>query len=274
MYLGNLNFLHYYQPQPIIYKLGLISFYWYGLFVVLGALAGIFAWRYYNRKVELFINNDYFLDIIIGCAIWGLVGARVYHVLCELFYYWRNPLEILLIWRGGLSIFGALIAGAIFIVFFARKKHFSLLTLLDGYVLAILVGEAIGRWGNYFNQEIFGSPTNRWWGIYINPSNRPDIFYSYSYFHPTFLYQFIYGLVFFLATLIFLNIIKKITPGTILSFYLIFYSAGRFLFEFLRTDYQPVIGFLRLSQWLCILMFCTGIFLFLQIKKNFVSQKR
>jgi len=317
--LGNLNFLHHYQPQPIIYKLGPISFYWYGLFVILGALAGILAWRYYNtrfaseinslgvkskedfcltpslinyKKTELFISKDCFLDIIIGCAIWGLVGARAYHVLCELSYYWQNPLEILLIWHGGLSIFGALIAGAIFIVFFARKKHFSLLALLDGYVLAILVGEAIGRWGNYFNQEIFGSPTNRWWGIYISPENRPDIFYSYFYFHPTFLYQFIYGLIIFSAILVFLNIkginpvlsalarkrkmkffvsltrliiIEKITPGVILSFYLIFYSTGRFLFEFLRIDHQPVIGFLRLSQWLCILMFGMGVFLFSQI---------
>ncbi|MEK7580290.1 MAG: prolipoprotein diacylglyceryl transferase [Patescibacteria group bacterium] len=265
MYLENLNFLHYYQPQPIIYKLGLISFYWYGLFVILGALAGIFAWHYYAKKTGSFVGRNYFFDIIIGCAFWGLIGARVYHIFCELPYYWQYPLEILLIWHGGLSIFGALIAGAIFIVFYARKKHLNLLALLDGYALAVLIGEAIGRWGNYFNQEIFGLPTDRWWGIYISPENRPDIFSSFSYFHPTFLYQFIYSLIIFSAILVFLNIIKKITPGVILSFYLIFYSIGRFLFEFLRIDHQPIIGFLRLSQWLCILMFGTGMFLFSQI---------
>ena len=211
-------------------------------------------------------------EFAFGLVVSGLVGARLYHVLNEWSYYWAHPLRIFAVWNGGLAIHGALIAGLIFLWFYTKRQSTSYLPsdamhqalqagklpatsylfwLLDLLAPAVLLGQAIGRWGNYFNQELFGYPTSLPWGIPISPANRPPEFADATYFHPTFLYESLWDLVGFimLCALLKLFINKSLMgKGYLFGVYLIFMSTGRILIEFMRIDKVPIILALRLPM--------------------------
>ncbi|MDD5291442.1 MAG: prolipoprotein diacylglyceryl transferase [Patescibacteria group bacterium] len=246
------NFLHTFNPNPILVSFGPINIYWYGFFIVLGALAAIaVAFKissYYSLKKEAIIDLAFWL--VIG----GIIGARLYHVFLEFPYYLKYPLNIFKVWQGGLAIHGAIIAGLLIIWFFAKKRNldFWLLTAIIAPGLAL--AQAIGRWGNYFNGELFGKPTNLGWGIPIDIMRRPLEYISSEFFHPTFLYESIGNFLIFLI-LISLHIwiigkkqFKNYSYFLIFSFYLIMYSILRFSLEFIRIDETPVIWSLRFPQ--------------------------
>jgi phosphatidylglycerol:prolipoprotein diacylglycerol transferase len=261
------DFFHNYHPQPVIFRLGFLSFHWYGFLLVISILIGLFLTINLAKKKN--IKSEKIFDLSIYLIFFGFIGARVYHILSEINYYTKSPLEIFYIWQGGLGIFGAFIAGIIVIYIFSLKNKIPFLTLIDLIIPSFVLGEAIGRWGNWFNQENFGKPTNSFFGIPIEWKFRPLEYLSNEYFHPTFLYQSLYNFLLFVF-LIFL--IKKkekfIGTGKIFAFYLIFYSLGRFFIEFIRINYQPIILGLRLAQFICLIMFISGIFLFKFSSKN------
>jgi len=178
-----INWLHNFNPQALLVSFGPFHIYWYGLFMVSGILialgtSSILA-KYYKIKA------DTLLDLAFWLIINGLIGARLYDVLLELSYYKSNPLDIFKIWQGGLAIHGAIIAGLITTYFFARKHKISLWTLSALIVPGLALAQAIGRWGNYFNQELFGLPTSLPWGIPISILNRPIAYLDYDYFQKT-----------------------------------------------------------------------------------------
>lgn len=206
-----------------MFNIGSLTFHVYGLLIGLGVLAGAWQAAKYNKKIW-----DV-LPWVLGC---GLVGARLYHVIDQWNYYWLHPGEIIMLWRGGLGIFGGILGGLLGL-WWQTKIWKQWLKIADAGVIGLALGQAIGRWGNYFNQELYGIPTNLRWGIYIKPENRLIEVINYDYFHPLFLYESLWCLaIFFLLK----KLNYKIGSGKTLTIYLGLYGLGRFFLEFLRLE--------------------------------------
>lgn len=210
--------------------------------------------KYYN------INSDTLFDLAFWLIINGLIGARIYEIFLQLPYYLNNPLDTFKIWQGGLAIHGAIIAGLITIYFFSKKHKIYFWILCSVIVPGLALAQAIGRWGNYFNQEIFGLPTNLSWGIPIDLVNRPLNYISNEFFQPTFLYESL-GCLFIFFVLMILNyfFIKKNNLNNsvyILSsaIYMLSYSLLRFVLEFIRIDESPVIFYMRWPQFISLII--------------------
>lgn len=244
-----INFLHTYLPNAVLVDLGFARIYWYGFLIVIGIILGLWVVIRLGRRYGL--SSDDILELALYLIIFSLIGARIYHIFLEWQYYLSSPLAVFKVWQGGLAIHGGLISGIIVLYFWAKKKKLSFWLLSDLLAPALILGQAIGRWGNYFNQEIYGYPTSLPWGIPIAPVNRPSQYLSQEFFHPTFLYESLADLLVFII-LIFGHrycLKKKKEPkGTIFFLYLILYSIIRITTEFWRIDRTVVIGPLRWPQ--------------------------
>lgn len=262
-------FLHNYSPSRILLDLGPVQIYWYGFLIFLGMILGFLI--FYKLAQKKGLNKNTIFDLVFWLVIWGVVGGRFYHILSEINYYWQNPGKIFFIWQGGLGIYGTIVAGFLVIWYFAKKKKLNFLLTLDLLVPSLALGQALGRWGNYFNQELYGRPTNLPWGIPIDPINRLPGWEGFNYFHPAFLYESLFCLGLF-GLLLFLNkkegtILKSHLQGKIFLLYVLLYSSWRLGIEFLRIDYQPEIWGLRLSQWFSIFLIIVAILFYVFYKK-------
>ena len=234
---GMVSLLHTFNPQPILVELGWFSIRWYGLLMVIGIIAGIAVVVRLARRDT--ISQDTVFDLAFYLILFSLLGARIYAVLLELPYYLKNPGEIIAVWHGGLAIHGAIIGGALTLLLYCWRKRQSFWQWADRLVVALPLGQAIGRWGNYFNQELFGKPTDLAWGIPISPANRPTEFLSSAYFHPTFLYESLLNFLNF-ALLFFLFSKLSNRRGVLAGVYLINYAIIRITMEQLRIDSTPL----------------------------------
>lgn len=254
------NWLHNLMPQAALINLGPFKIYWYGLIITLATLVGIsLIFKLTKNQKEM---QKHFSNLFFYLLIFGLIGARLYHVIFYNFrYFWQNPLEIFMLWHGGLAIYGAIIAGFLVVIFYTKKHRLLTWQYLDLLALVMPLGQAIGRWGNYFNQELFGFPCNFNWCMPISKINRPILFLESHYFHPVFLYESI--LNFSLFVILFWSFkSKKLVQGSITFYYLIGYSAIRFFMEFFRLDVSQTIGGLKWVQWLCLgIIFISVVFL-------------
>jgi phosphatidylglycerol---prolipoprotein diacylglyceryl transferase len=263
------NILHNLNPTPILISFGQINVYWYGIFIVTAILAGILVTlklaEYYKIDKNIFIDSAFILIIT------GVIGARLYHVILEFPYYFANPLSIFKLWQGGLAIHGAIIAGVITIWYLARSHKMNFWFFASLYLPGMALAQSIGRWGNYFNQELFGKPTNLPWGIPITPINRVFDYYNSQYFHPAFLYESIGSFIIFVALFsahrYFIK--NKLNKYEYIFFsYLIMYSGLRFLMEFIRIDPTPSFLNLRIPQLVSLIVIIISIaFLYLINKK-------
>ncbi|MDO8668977.1 MAG: prolipoprotein diacylglyceryl transferase [Candidatus Buchananbacteria bacterium] len=264
-----MNFLHFYQPNPIFLNLGFIQIRWYGVFVSLAILACLFLALKLAKKQN--ISSDQIYDLAIWLVVGGVVGARLYEVfVINWFYYAGNLWAIFKIWQGGLAIHGALIGGAIAVVFWSKKNKHDFWQLADLIAVVMPLGQAIGRWGNYFNQELFGRPTTWPVGLSIAENNRPLGLENYSYFQPVFLYESVLNLFLFFGLLF---VFKKLnsSKGTVAVLYLLGYSVIRFFMEFVRLDPTPVLWWLRLPQLVSLVIFVlAGLFLVRKKAINFL----
>ncbi len=236
-------FLHTWSPSPLLFSLGGFELRWYGVLLALGALAGFGLMQYLGRRKN-FREVD-LIDLFIWLTIAGFLGGRVYHVLNELPYYLNHPTQIWMVWEGGLGIHGAMMAGLAMLILFARRKKLEVWALLDVLTPALALGQVIGRWGNYFNQELFGRPTAWPWGIPIDLPNRPIQYLTSEFFHPTFLYESLGNLV-IVGLLIWLGRKRGLPPGVIALTYFTLYAILRITTESFRLDQTPIIGGLRL----------------------------
>lgn len=270
-----INFLHSFEPNPVLVSFGLIKIHWYGFFIVLAIILALSVSFFLANKYR--INKDDLFDLSFYLIIFGIVGARIYDVFLEWRYYLENPLDVFKIWQGGLAIHGGILAGILVLCFFVKKKKirglsgnnfwddfFSLSFII---VPGLALAQSVGRWGNYFNQELFGSPTNLPWGIPINILNRPVEYIFNDFFHPTFLYESI-GSLFIFALLISFHFyfLRKDKVSFQLKFfvsasYLILYSILRFFLEFIRIDFAPMFLGLRFPQIMSVLIVLFCIFL-------------
>ncbi|MEK7558166.1 MAG: prolipoprotein diacylglyceryl transferase [Patescibacteria group bacterium] len=267
-----INFLHSYHPISILVSFGFINIRYYGLFIALGTLAAMAVVLILAKHQQ--IKQEFILDIAFWLLIWGVIGARLYYVFLELPFYLNNPLNIFKIWNGGLAIHGAIIAGVLVIYWFCKKHQQNFWQLSAIIVISVPLAQAIGRWGNYFNQELFGKPTNLAWSIPIDLINRPWQYLAFSYFHPTFLYESIGNLIIFIILLVLYFALFKGNNLTANKYklcvmgYLIMYSILRFFLEFLRIDSTPIILNLRFPQFISLLIFFFAGFYLIYVKKN------
>ncbi|MEO8065752.1 MAG: prolipoprotein diacylglyceryl transferase [Candidatus Doudnabacteria bacterium] len=235
--------------NPIL-SAGPIQIRWYGLIMASSILAAYFltrknSWRFGISKTDI----D---DFAFWAVIAGIIGARVYYVIFNYSsYFSHNPSEIYKIWHGGLSIYGGILSGLVFGYFYSRKKAFSFYQLFDLIALSLPLAQAVGRFGNFVNQEAFGIPTNLPWKLYIAPKYRPVEYSSSNFFHPAFLYEALLDIAVFL---ILSRLAGKAKSGIIGWSYLLLYSLGRFFIEAIRLDSFFVSGF-RVDQVVAAVLF-------------------
>lgn len=237
--------------MPEGFYIGPIFIRFYGIIIMLGAIAGGFlAQREIKRRGY---DPEIVWDLLIWLIIGGVVGARLWHVFTpppssiELgyttIYYLTHPLDLINTRNGGLGIPGAVIGGMIALYFFARKHKLSFSEWADISAPSLALGQAIGRWGNFLNQELYGAPTDLPWKIYIDPQHRLTGFRDQAYYHPLFLYESLWNLanMFFLIWLT-RRFNDRLKSGDVLLVYMIVYPVGRFLLDFLRLDASLVGG--------------------------------
>jgi len=253
-----MNIILYPPNTPIAFYFNNIAIRWYSIFLLLAILFGI---GFIYNTLKLKYNKqlaDLFFDITPSIIITSIIGARFFYVIGDFNYYFNNPLEIILINHGGLSIYGAIIFGIFGFYFQCKKRNINFLKLIDVAALAMPMCQAIGRWGNFFNQEAFGLPSDFIIKMYITKQNRPIEFSNFEFFHPAFLYESILDVVIF----IFLNIIyfkKNTKRGTIFFLYLMLYSLTRILIENIRIDSVLNIFSIPVAILISILIFCISL---------------
>ena len=212
-----------------------IHIYFYGVILAFAILVGTFVSEYLSNKYFDF-PKGVIIDLSPYLVFFGIIGARFYYCLLNYEFYFNFPTEVLAIRHGGISIHGAIIGGLIGLIIFARRKKFSFFRLADISSLGLALGQGIGRWGNFFNSEAFGRPTDLPWKLYIAPQYRPIPYQDYEYFHPTFLYESLLDFAIF-GVLFYIVKSKKITKeGNLALIYLILYSIVRIMVEHIRID--------------------------------------
>ena len=255
------------SPGPLVFQLGPIALRWYGLLIAIAVLLGLTLATRLGRARG--IEPSLIADLLPLLVLGAVLGARLYYVLLEWRQYGGNWLDALAIWRGGIAIHGALLGGSLAAVLFCRWRRQPFWPLLDVLVPAVALGQAIGRWGNFFNSEAFGLPTDLPWKLFIPLAFRPSEFLDQAYFHPTFLYESIWNLgVCILLLLLFRAASRgriELLPGTLSCVYLLAYSSGRVWIEGLRTDPLCLLaappfceGGLRMAQLVSLLLIGLG----------------
>lgn len=236
----------------------------YALCIILGVLAAV--WLGERRWVERGGTRGQVGDVAIWAVPAGLIGARLYHVITDHDLYFgpgRHPLQALEVWNGGLGIWGAIAGGAVGAAFACRHYGIKMLPLMDTLAPALLLAQAIGRWGNYFNQELFGRPSTLPWALEISEKNRPAGYADDATFHPTFLYECLWNLG-AMGVVIYLDQKLRLGYGRCFALYVMAYCLGRGWIEHLRIDsveYDDVLG-LRLNVWTSIVLFTGALIYF------------
>jgi phosphatidylglycerol:prolipoprotein diacylglycerol transferase len=237
------------SPGPTLIELGPLVIRWYGLLIASAVLIGVSLSQYLAKRRN--VDQNLLADLAIWLVIAAIPSARLYYVLFEWEQYAQRPDQIIAIWNGGIAIHGAILGGTLAAIIFARIQKVSIWQLADLVVPSLILGQAIGRWGNFFNSEAFGDPTDLPWKLYIPPERRPAQFMQFEYFHPTFLYESLWNLMVFglLMTLFFRDLKRRphLKVGTLALVYMVAYSTGRVWIEGLRTD-SLMIGPLRIAQ--------------------------
>lgn len=234
------------SPGPIALELGPLRMHWYGIFIGSALLLGVnlSTWLAERRKMD----PDMVADLAFALVLGALPGARIYYVLFQWRDYVGHPEKMIAIWEGGIAIHGAILGGMLAGWAFARWRKISFWALTDIVVPSLILGQAIGRWGNFFNSEAYGAPTDLPWKLLIPPDRRMLGFESVAYYHPTFLYESLWNLgVFGLVMVLVLKFGQRLKPGMLFCFYAIAYSGGRFWIEGLRTD-SLMAGPLKMAQ--------------------------
>ena len=222
------------SPGAIAFELGPLTVRWYG--ILMATSIGVGFWLAHRQAEKEGLPADDILRVAQWAVIAGLIGARLYEVAFNWDYYGRYPWKIPAVWEGGLAMHGGIIVGFLTGVALAIHWRVPVLRSVDVVAPSMILGQAIGRWGNFFNEEAFGRPTNLPWKLYISPPHRPAGFAQFDYFHPTFLYESLWDFAVFLALVVWLRPLLRNRPGALFFCYVGLYSIGRFAIEALRLD--------------------------------------
>ena len=233
----------------IAFHLGPFTIALYGILIAIGVITAlIVATIEAKRRGEA---QEHLLNLALLAIPLGFIGARLYHVIDLWDFYYQNP--ALIFGGAGLGIFGAIIGGAIGLIIYTKWKKLSTLRWMDIVAPGLILAQAIGRWGNYFNQELYGYPTDLPWAIYINPAQRIPGYEGFSHFHPLFFYEFLLNFSGFIMLMVLGRKVKhRLQDGDIFSLYIIWYGAGRFFLEGLKLDVWAVSG-VPMARWITVI---------------------
>ena len=252
--------------NDVMLNLGIFQIKWYSFFIFLAMLTACLIIFKESKKKN--VPDNYLTNLIFYGLIIGILGARLYYVIFNLDYYLNNPSQIFAIWNGGLAIHGGLISALIFLIIYSRKNKINILQMLDIIVLGVIIAQAIGRWGNFFNQEAYGNiiSLQALKNMHLPKFIIDGMYISGSYREPTFLYESICSLIGFILLLI-LRATKKLKTGQLTAIYLIWYGIVRFGIETLRSD-SLMLGQIKVAQLVSLLFVISGIALFIYSYKK------
>ena len=254
--------------NQVALDLGIIQIYWYSIFIFLGMLVACILIYRESKKRE--IDEDFLVNLAFNTIIIGIIGARLYYVLFNLSYYLDRPLEILQIWNGGLAIHGGIIAGLIVVIVSCKKHKVNIWKMLDIIVVGLIIAQAIGRWGNFFNSEAYGPVTT---AAHLKSLGIPSfviqgMYILGEYRQPTFFYESVWCLFGFLAMLL-IRRFKYLKLGQLTGFYLLWYGIMRFFIEGMRTD-SLMLGTYKIAQIVSIVFIVSGLIIIIvnMLRKN------
>ena len=259
--------------MPDGFSVGPLFIRFYGIILMSGAVAG--AWLARREAKRRGYDPEIVWDLFTYLLVGGIVGARLWHVLTPspstgitAGWYFTHPLDALAIWKGGLGIPGAIIGGLITLYFYSRKRGIVFSEWVDILAPSLALGQGIGRWGNFFNQELYGAPTNLPWKLFIDPAHRLSGYQDVAYYHPLFLYESIWNIGnMFLLIWISRRYADRLKNGDIFLIYLIVYPVGRFLLDFLRLD-ASLVGGININQTvMAVVALCSALTLYLRHRK-------
>lgn len=251
----------------VFISIGPINIYWYAILIVSSIIIGMYFGGKEANKNGL--GKEFLLDLAYYLILVGVLGARIYYVVFNFSIFKENPLDIFKIWEGGLAIYGGVLFGIVFTIYYCKKKNKNILLTLDTITPYLILGQAIGRWGNFINKEAYGSITTL---SYLRNLHIPEfiikgMYIDGVYYLPTFFFESIWCLLGFIILLIIKKINKYKDKGILVFSYFIWYGVGRFFIEGLRED-SLYIGIFRISQIVSILLIITGIIGIIFIKKK------
>ncbi len=239
----------------VFFQLGPITIYWYAVLIMSGVAIGLALAIREGKKMG--IKSEFFYDLVTYGLPIALVCARTYYVAFKWDYYYANPGDIIKIWEGGLAIHGAIIGAVIFGYIFCRRRNVSPWLVMDIAAVSFLVAQALGRWGNFMNQEAHGGPVpgatldaqrEFLQALFIPEFIVNNMYIDGTYYHPTFLYESVWNLIGFFIMFVVLRRLKGVLVGETLAFYAIWYSIGRYFVEGMRTDSLMLTESLRIAQ--------------------------
>jgi len=233
------------SPGPIAVEIGPLTIRWYGILIATAIAVGL--WLAYREAKRRGADPEALLKTSEVALLGGLIGARLYYVLFNWEYYSYLPFKIIAVWEGGLAIHGGLLGGLLLGGGYAWWKRLPVAQYLDIVAPSLALGQGIGRWGNFFNEEAFGTPTTLPWKLYISPLQRPLQYAQAEYFHPTFFYESLWDFLVFGLLMLGLRHRLERARGSLFLAYVGLYSAGRLFVEALRTD-SLMLGPIRVAQ--------------------------
>lgn len=242
--------------DPIAFELGPLAVRWYGVIIAVGILLGYFIAQASVQRVGH--DKDTLVDIIFWSAIFGFIVARLYFVIFQWPYYIQNPIEIPMIWHGGIAIHGGLIGGFVTGIILCKIKNLNPFQIGDVIAPSLILGQGIGRWGNFVNHEAHGGPVSR---TFLENLHIPDfiinnMYIDGKYYHPTFLYESVWDILGFIVLIV---LRKHLRVGDTFCLYLIWYSIGRFFVEGMRTDSLMLTEGIRVAQLMSVILIIVGI---------------
>ena len=252
--------------NPIMFSIGSFTVRWYSVLIL---VAFTVAYIFIRREAKRFsIKSDFIFNMLFWILIFGIIGARLYYVIFDWASFKDNPLEILNVWNGGLAIHGGLIAGLITLIIYTKKYNFRTIRYLDFCVVVLILAQAIGRWGNFFNSEAHGVVTTleHLKSLHIPQFVINGMYINGSYYTPTFLYESLFCVLGFIILLI-IRRNKYIKVGDLTAVYLVFYGVVRIFIEASRTDSLMFLGF-KMAQIVSIIMIIVGIVILIINRKK------
>lgn len=267
----------------VFLQLGPITIYWYAVFIMSGVALGLYLAIREGKRMG--IKPDFFYDLVTYGLPISIIGARIYYVAFSWDYYSAHPEDIIKIWQGGIAIHGAIIAAFLFGVYFCNKRKTSTWLIADIASISFLIAQAMGRWGNFMNQEAHGDVVP---GSTLDAQREflqslliPDfivnnMYIDGAYYHPTFLYESLWNFIGFLIAIFILRKLSKLLVGEIAAFYAIWYSVGRYFVEGMRTDSLMLTDTIRMAQFISIatIVIVLAVVIYRRIaKKNIVTYR-
>ncbi len=244
------------SPSQNVLEIGPLTIHFYGILIAIGVIVAIVVSK--NRYERFGGSGQLFESVAIWAIVIGFLGARAGYVFTHTHRFEGRPWAVFFIWEGGLALYGGLFFGALAVIYLMNKRDGDVFAFGDAAAVGIPLAQAIGRWGNYFNQELFGTPSDLPWAIIIGPAHRPEGYEQFETFHPTFLYESVWNALILVPAILWLEKRGKLAKGASFGVYIVMYSFIRFSMELLRTDTSFRLFGISRNGWISVVAFIAG----------------